>query len=517
MVNAMGDSSSRGVVRRGWCPAVRLGAKLLLLGLFLGMSPWASAAATKAQEEDAYYRLITLPIPPDITLEAGAIQSFGPGGRRIAVSTRLGEIWFVDGAFGEAPSPETVKFTRFASGLHEVLGLTTKGDGWWYATQRCEVTRLRDQNGDDRADVFETFSDGWGITGDYHEYAFGSKFDRDGHLWLVLCLTGSFTSETEFRGWCLRVGPDGKAVPTVSGIRSPGGIGTNHLGDMFYTDNQGPWNGTCWLKALKPGGFVGNPSGNKWYSLAPNMGPRPPDPKSNSRVSVEWKKMPEFVPPAVGFPYGKMGQSASGIQNDGTAGKFGPFTNQLFVGDQTWSTVMRVQLEQVDGVYQGACFPFREGLASGTLSLEFAPDGSLLCGGTDRGWGSRGGKPFALQRLLWTGKVPFEIHEIHARADGFELTFTEPVDPVSAARPESYSVSTFTYIYRADYGSPEVDPTKPEIKSVTVAPDGKSAVLRLDPVAGHIHEFKLPGVRNASGQPLLHPSAWYTLNVIPRP
>jgi hypothetical protein len=97
------------------------------------------------------------------------------------------------------------------------------------------------------------------------------------------------------------------------------------------------------------------------------------------------------------------------------------------------------------------------------------------------------------------------------------MTFTEPVDPVSAARPESYSVSTFTYIYRADYGSPEVDPTKPEIKSVTVAPDGKSAVLRLDPVAGHIHEFKLPGVRNASGQPLLHPSAWYTLNVIPRP
>ena len=176
-----------------------------------------------------------------------------------------------------------------------MLGLTTRGDGWFYATQRGEITRMRDTNGDDRADVFETHADGWGITGDYHEYAFGSKFDRDGNIWLVLCLTGSFTSETEFRGWCLKATPDGKVVPTVSGIRSPGGIATNHLGDMFYTDNQGPWNGTCWLKHLKPGGFVGNPTGNKWYTLASNLGPRPADPKSNSRVATEWKKMKEFA------------------------------------------------------------------------------------------------------------------------------------------------------------------------------------------------------------------------------
>ena len=91
--------------------------------------------------------------------------------------------------------------------------------------------------------------------------------------------------------------------------------------------------------------------------------------------------MKEFVPPAVGFPYNKMGQSASGIATDSTRGKFGPFANQLFVGDQTWSTVMRVYLEKVNGVYQGACFSFREGLDSGTLSLEFTPEGHLFAGG----------------------------------------------------------------------------------------------------------------------------------------
>ena len=64
-----------------------------------------------------------------------------------------------------------------------------------------------------RADVFETVSDAWEINGDYHEYAFGSKFDRDGNLWVALCLTGSFTSENKFRGWALRVTPDGKVDP----------------------------------------------------------------------------------------------------------------------------------------------------------------------------------------------------------------------------------------------------------------------------------------------------------------
>ena len=76
-----------------------------------------------------------------------------------------------------------MKFTQFASGLHEVLGLTTK-DGWIYATQRAEETRMKDLDGDRRADVFETVGDPWGINGDYHEYAFGSKFDKDGNLWM---------------------------------------------------------------------------------------------------------------------------------------------------------------------------------------------------------------------------------------------------------------------------------------------------------------------------------------------
>jgi len=178
--------------------------------------------------------------------------------------------------------------------------------------------------------------------------------------------------------------------------------------------------------------------------------------------------------------------------------------------------VMRVYLEKVKGHYQGVCFPFRQGFDSGNLAMLMTEDGSLFVGGTNRGWGSRGSKPFALQRMNWLGKTPFEIQEMHARPDGFELTFLEPVDPKTAADPKSYSMTTYAYIYRADYGSPEVDATAPTIDKVEVAADGKSVRLYVSKLEeGHVHELHANGLRSAAGLPLLHPQAYYTLNYIP--
>ena len=143
-------------------------------------------------------------------------------------------------------------------------------------------------------------------------------------------------------------------------------------------------------------------------------------------------------------------------------------------------------------------------------------DGSLFVGGSDRGWGSRGGKPFALQRAVWTGQTPFEIHEMHAMPDGFEITFTKPIDATSASALKSYSIETYTYIYQATYGSPEVDRTTPTIKKVDVASDGKSARLHIDGLEeGHVHELHLAGVRSSQGEPLLHAAAYYTLFYFP--
>jgi glucose/arabinose dehydrogenase len=488
---------------------------LLLLPVVTLLSALPAPAQTKGKlpTEDDYYKILRFAPPPGVVLEAGAIEMLP--GNKVAVSSRRGEIWVVENAFTDNPAKDA-KWTRYAHGLHEVLGLAYK-DGWLYVTQRCELTRTKDSDGDGKADVFETVSDGWEISGDYHEYAFGSRFDKEGNIWIVLCLTGSFTSESKFRGWCLRITPEGKVIPTCSGVRSPGGIAMNADGEMFYTDNQGPWNGACGLKHLVPGGFVGHPGGFRWYADAKNLGPTPKEPKSGSRLLTEAQKIPELVLPPVLFPYGKMGQSASGIDCDLSGGKFGPFQKQLFVGDQTHSTVMRVFLEKVGNRYQGVCFPFRAGFGSGNVPARFAPDGSLFVGGTNRGWGSRGQKPFAFERLAWTGKVPFEIHEMRAKKDGFELTFTKAIDPKTAADLTAYKLATFTYIYQAQYGSPEVDQTKPTIAKAVVGSDGRSVRLYVDGmVPGHIHELHANGIRSVEGLPLLHAEAYYTLWYLPK-
>lgn len=492
-----------------WRAGPALSACLIVLVAFFSQT---AIADEKAPTEADYYPITRFEVPKGVELEAAGFQLMPDG--RMAVCSRRGEIWMIANPFAKEVKAD--QFKRFAHGLHESLSLAFR-DGWLYVTQRCDVSRLRDTDGDGEADEFQVVNDGWEITGDYHEYAFGSKFDKDGNLWVVLCLTGSFDSNCKFRGWCVRITPDGKLIPTCSGIRSPGGIGANAAGDMFYTDNQGPWNGTCELKHLIPGKFVGHPGGNKWYDIAKEaMGPRPADPLSGSRFVIEAQKIPEYEPPTILFPYDKMGKSASGVVCDTTGGKLGPFQNQMFVGDQSASTIMRCYLEKVQGHYQGACFPFREGIGSGTLGLEVTADGSMFIGGTNRGWGSRGSLPFSVERMNWTGKIPFEIHEMRAKPDGFELTFTEPVDPATAGDVKSYAMETYTYIYQASYGSPEVDRTTPTIKKAVVADDRKSVRLEIDGLQpGHVHELHAKGIRSAAGLPLLHEAAYYTLNYIP--
>lgn len=477
-----------------------------LLTTFLLTATWAGAASS----EDFYIRE-EIPLPPGEVMEIGSIALMP--GQKLAVSTRRGDLWICSGAYGEDLAKVTWK--KFAEGLHEPLGMFWK-DGALYLTQRPEVSRIKDSDGDGLADIFETLNSEWGIKGDYHEYAFGSTPDKNGDIWVVLCLTGSFTAESDWRGWCVRVTPEGKMIPTCSGIRSPGGIGFNATGDAFYTDNQGPWNGSSSLKWLKPGSFQGNPTGNKFHKMAKL--PAPPEVEDQSRILAQRIKHPDFIPPAVVFPHGKVGQSPTGIACDTSGGKFGPWENQLYVGEQTHSQVQRVNLEKVNGLYQGAVFHFLDGFESGLIPLRLDQEaGMLFAGGSNRGWASRGTKAFTLERAKWTGKTPFEIQTMTANPDGFTLTFTSPVNPDTAGNPASYSMGAFTYIYQSEYGSPEVDATTPVVTAAKVAADGKSVRIKVDGrVRGNVHHLVAKGVTSKNGETLWHPEAWYTLNEIPR-
>jgi len=468
-----------------------------------------------ATAEAQYYRIETLPIPDGLSLEIGGMAPMPDG--RLGVITRRGEVWIIDNptmAGGARPT-----FTRFASGLHEPLGLAYR-DGDFYASQRSELTRIRDTNGDGRADVYETVY-AWPLSGNYHEYSYGPLFTPQGNMlvWLNLGWAGRGVSIAPWRGWTVEITPDGKLTPLATGMRSPAGLAYNVEGDLFYAENQGDWVGSGSITHVEKGDFLGNPAGLVWTTdPASPIKLREQDVPNTGEPKYEVaKRVPELKTPAVWFPHTLLGISTSSILADSTRGAFGPFAGQLFVGDQSYSRINRVFLEKVDGVYQGAVFPFREGFASGVLRQDWLHDGSMIVGMTERGWNSSGDAPFALQRLVWTGRTPFEAQRIEARPDGFEIFFTLPVDRATASNPASYEVNNFTYHYHNTYGSPVINQEKNAIRTVVVSDDGLRARLVIDGMRlGYIHEVKMPGLRSAEGNnPLLHNVGYYTLNRIP--
>lgn len=477
-------------------------------------SPWPVQEDVRpvlpgAQDQSDYLQIESYPLPEDLVLEVGGIAIL-PDGRPI-VCTRRGQVYIVSEGF--TGNIEDASFSLFADGLQEPLGLLAESDGWIYVAQRGEVSRIRDDDGDDVMDVLETVCDDWDLSGNYHEYNFGPRRGPDGALWITT--NKPFGSkpfgEVSWRGFGMRIGSDGEAIPEVAGLRSPAGLGLSPFGELFFTDNQGEWCGASKLSLLRPGSYHGHPHGVPSCKDERWRYPYPPE-SANGIPYPDFARIePRFQMPALWFPYDKMGRSPAGFVWD-TEGRFGPFRGQCFVVDQYEAMVMRVCLEQVDGHWQGAVMRFCEGLACGAIRLAWAPDGSLLVGETNRGWGGKGHASYGLERIRWRGATPFEVLSVHAQPDGFLLRFTLPVDPASARRLDAYRAESYTYLSHSDYGSPEVDAMDLTIASAEVAQDGLSVRLRIDGLRpGFVHELHLDGVLSAKRSPLLHSALYYTL------
>ncbi|MDX2301350.1 MAG: plastocyanin/azurin family copper-binding protein [Microscillaceae bacterium] len=483
-----------------------------LVFLLLMSGLWVSASAQEAirAAESVYYQIEKIAIPADITLEVGGLVFDDAG--KLAVCTRRGDVWVIEDPLSPQP-----KFTKFATGLHEPLGLNFK-DGDYYLAQRGELTRLRDTDKDGKADLYENIYN-WDLVGNYHEYSYGPVFLPNGDMLVTLNLgwVGRGASLSKWRGWMVKITPDGKLKPYATGMRSPAGFGMNAQGDIFYAENQGDWVGSGRITHLEEGDFAGHPEGLKWSGEAGSpisLKMEDISDKEGLTLFEYSKKRKEVKPPSVWFPHSVMGISTSDmviIPKD-----FGPFAGQMLVGDQGQSKIMRVYQEKVKGEYQGACFPFKEGFSSGVLRMTWGKDNTLYVGMTSRGWSSTGPDMFGLEKLKWTKKVPFEIREIHAKPDGFELVFTQEINPETASKIESYQVSDFTYKYHHLYGSPPINLQEREIGKVELSTDRRKVRIFLDNLReGYAYEIKAEGIRNQKGESLLHNFAYYTLNNIP--
>jgi hypothetical protein len=513
--------------------------------LFRLLLPWLLVASPVFARS---YRLEEISLPAGMSPEVSAVE-FSPTGR-LVIANRHGEIWTCN--------PTERDWRRFAYGLHEPMGLLVISDREIYVAHRPELTRVQDTTGDGIADAYDTVSAAWGITDNWHEFVFGPRRDSEGNFVLAIGLpdtAGAFNrlntrtpvdltkvareakpSAAPWQGWVFKVTQEGEFVPWASGFRQAAGVGVSPEGEVFVTDQQGDYIASSPLIHVRRGRFYGHPASLKW------------SPGNAGRTFKPEELEAMRTPPSVVLPHGSMGGSPGDPVWDTTGGKFGPFAGQVFIGDFT-KLILRVELQQVAGEYQGACFPFlrdatgleailqsrgRDNLTipagadgkkyfrdapplpgtrlrQGNNRLAFAPDGSLYIGQTTRGWASGDG----LQRLVWTGETPVELLSFRLNADdrGFTLRFTTAMNERELARPENYRVERFRYLYHHASGSPRVDVAAVPVRAIKVADGGGSAELDLGAIEpGFIYRLEIDRLTSQRGQPVENPLAYYTVN-----
>ena len=185
----------------------------------------------------------------------------GHAGRRQAAGLhRRGEVWLIDKP--NADDPADVKFKLYASGLHEALGLNVSGKDV-YVVQRPELTKLVDTKGDDVVDEYDTICDKWGVSGDYHEFAFGPARDKDGNFFVTLNVGfgGGHQSKAPWRGWCVKISPNGDLKPWAVGFARPTASTSAPTAICFmWTTRANGWRLVPCTRSAK-GSFTATPPG----------------------------------------------------------------------------------------------------------------------------------------------------------------------------------------------------------------------------------------------------------------
>ncbi|MEC5128710.1 family 16 glycoside hydrolase [Verrucomicrobiales bacterium BCK34] len=501
----------------------RIGSLALAVGL-LAVQP------TTAQEGKwtEYYSFEKVALPATVDHQVGGLTTLSDG--RIAACVDSGEVLLF--------APETGKWSEFARGLMCPLGLLEEPSGALLVMQWTELTRLTDTDKDGKADFYETVFDGFGVTGNYHEFAYGPARDKDGNLYIALNVAsnnggvfkhvrgpwsqiglakehmdasngkkiadeykkeaGRMYSRVPYRGWVLKITPDGKTVPFASGFRSPDGIGFDDEGRLWITDNQGDWKATSPLYHVEEGNFYGHPASLIWEG---GWGDRNP-------LDVPVEELQEKRTREAGFfPYGDMANSPTQPLPTIDPEKFGLPKGELLIGDMNQPNLIRFLSEEVGGVMQGAAIPFllTPELGIGNHRFAFDPEGALWIGKTHLKWAGDEG----LTKVTWNRKPLFLVEKAHLLEDGFEIGFNAAL----AEELPKLKVSRHTYHYHGEYGSPRVDDQQVEPLDVAVSEDRKSLRFTLPEIEeDYLYTITLKRAKNASGDPLMGHVMHYFVN-----
>lgn len=432
--------------------------------------------------------------PDEFQPRVGGIDFYSDGRMAVCTWDSLGPVYVVENWQSGDPTQMTVK--RIAAGLAEPLGLKIVDDEL-YILQKQELTKLIDHDGDQVIDEYQTVSDAWKVSSNFHEFAFGLVY-KDGFFYATLAtaiLPGGASANPQIpdRGKVVKINKEtGAATFIAHGLRTPNGIGLGMNGEIFVADNQGDWLPSSKIVHIKEGEWYGSRSVD--FEGTANL---------QEKLPVAW------------LPQDEIGNSPStplGIE-------IGPYAGQMIHGEVTHGGVKRVYVEEVGGQLQGALFRFTQGLEAGVNRIVWAPDGSLVIGGVGStgNWGHSGKLWYGLQRLVYNEKTAFEMLKVESRSNGFEITFTEPIDPNVQLEASDFMVQQWYYKPTPAYGGPKLGLTELKPTQFSIAEDRKKVMMTIPGLKeNHMVYFRI--VRpfaSESGNQLWTTESWYTLNQIP--
>lgn len=472
-----------------------------------------------------------MPDPPGVDPQIGGIDVTADG--KLAVVFHRGEVMLFD--------PATKTWSRFAEGLHEPLGVLVDKDGSLLVMQRAELTRLRDTNGDGKADVYQTLFDEFGMSGNYHEFAFGPARGPDGSLYIGLNVAsnqagvrpeirgpwtdigelnfqemqngpnwgrvkdraGRMHSRVGYRGWIMKLSPDGtKGEPYASGVRSPDGIGFDAKGNLLVTDNQGDWVGTSPLFVINKGNFYGHPASLVW-TPGWNKGPT----TKLTAAQLEAMRTPE----SARFPHGELANSPT--QPVLIPETWGPYAGQVIIGEMNQPRLIRYLSDEVKGSVQGTLVSIldRSPLGNGSHRMAFTSDGTMWVGKTHLSWAGAEGlyavKPKDLDKFFTVTAVKLEKS---GSKHAFRVFLSQP-----AENPGNPGIRSYDFLYHAGYGAPKINEKGVQPSKVTLDKGGSELVIEAEVTKGHVHAIDLSSLRSAAGAQLDSSRLFYQANELP--
>ncbi|MEI6871631.1 MAG: PQQ-dependent sugar dehydrogenase [Verrucomicrobiota bacterium] len=494
-----------------------------------GAAATSSKTGESAESRDLrmrrFYKVTQVKGPDGVDPQVGGLAVLKDG--RLVAAFHRGEVAILD--------PEKQAWSIFAEGLHEPLGVLEENDGSLLVMQRPELTRLRDTTGSGKADVYETFWNEFGMSGNYHEFAFGPVRAPSGKLYVGLNLAssgdtiheeirgkwmpvgmdrkdfykdwkvngknaGRMYSRVPWRGWVMELDPvTRKAAPFASGFRSPDGLGFDSAGHLLVSDNQGDWRGSSELHVVQKGGFYGHPASLPWTTGWGNEAP----------LDVPIEKLNELrTPAAVWFPHLSYANSPTQMVSIPKTSAWGPYGGQLVIGEMNVPKLLRVTLEEVNGMWQGGCYPFVEmsDLKAGLHRLAFRGD-QLWLGRTHLTWAGAENLGFVEP----VGAAPMDALSINLTKEGFKVRFTRPL-AASTTDVLLWKIRRYAYAYHKEYGSPELNQETLTPTAVVLSADGLTAELTMPELhENFVYDFYLEKLRAEDGEAPLNVRAAYTL------